>query len=145
MPKPNPRRDGREAAVQYLYGHESLAEAEGDRESLDEFWSLRDANAIVREFAEQLVTGVRTHQKEIDAAIIHSVENFKMERLTRVDRNILRLGAYEIGYADYIPPQAALNEAIEIAKRFGTEESPKFINGVLDRILKDKSTKAPEN
>ncbi|MDF1813898.1 MAG: transcription antitermination factor NusB [Verrucomicrobiales bacterium] len=137
MPKPSPRRDGREAAVQYLFGHESLGEAETDEEIFALFWQLRDAKQKVREFAEELIKGVRTHQDEIDAAIAASLENFRMERLTPVDRNILRLGTYEIRYADYIPPQAALNEAIEIAKRFGTEDSPKFVNGVLDRILKD--------
>lgn len=137
MPKPSPRRDGREAAIQYLFGHESLGEAETDEEILVLFWQLRDAKAKVREFAEELIKGVRDHQEEIDEAIAASLVNFRMERLTPVDRNILRLGTYEIRYADYIPPQAALNEAIEVAKRFGTEESPKFVNGVLDRILKD--------
>ncbi|MDF1752638.1 MAG: transcription antitermination factor NusB [Verrucomicrobiales bacterium] len=137
MPKPSPRRDGREAAVQYLFGHESLGEAESDKDIFELFWNLRDAKPKVQAFAEELILGVREHQEEIDASISGSLENFRMERLTPVDRNILRLGVYEMRFADYIPPQAAINEAIEIAKRFGTEDSPKFVNGVLDRILKD--------
>ena len=137
MPKPNPRRDGREAALQYFFGHETLAEDESDADNFVVFWELRDAKAQVQNFAEEIVLGVREHQEEIDQKISDSVRNFKMERLTPVDRNILRVGTYEVCFADYIPPQAAINEAIEIAKRFGTEDSPKFVNGVLDRILKD--------
>ena len=73
---------------------------------------------------------------EIDAIIKPELENFSFHRLTPVDRNILRLATYEMRFSDHIPPAAALNEAIEIAKRFGTEESPGFVNGILDTILK---------
>ena len=142
MSKPSPRRDGREAAVQYLFGHEDLGEAESDTELFPAFWNLRDAKSKAQEFAEKLVLGIREHQSAIDDLISNALDNFKLERLDQVDRNILRLGTYEICYADYIPPQAAMNEAIEIAKRFGREDSPKFINGVLDQILKD--TTQPE-
>jgi N utilization substance protein B len=141
MPKPSPRRDGREAAIQYLFGHETPGESETDEEIFELFWKLRDCKPKARAFAEELIAGVRIHQEAIDESITGALVNFKFARLTQVDRNILRLGAFEICFADYIPPQAALNEAIEIAKRFGTEDSPKFINGVLDRILKENSTK----
>ncbi len=137
MSKPSVRRDGREAAVQYLFGHESLAEAESDEEFLPGFWLLREAkNPRVREFAEKLITGFRINQVAVDEMLSGALHHFRMERLNAVDRSILRLGAYEIVFADHIPPQAALNEAIEIAKRFGAEDSPRFVNGVLDRILK---------
>lgn len=140
MPKPSPRRDGREAAVQYLFGHESLDESEDDRDHFDDFWHLREAGSKARQFAEELIIGIRQHQESIDEAITGSLDNFKFERLTPVDRNILRLATYEICFADYIPAEAAINEAIEIAKRFGTDDSPKFVNGVLDRIWKDNRT-----
>ena len=133
---PSPRRDGREAAVQFLYGNEAQGTVEVTPEKLEAFWELRDAKPAVREFAEELIRGVTAHHAEIDSMIRTHLENYSLQRLAAVDRNILRLGAYEILFSSHIPPQAAINEAIEIAKRFGTEESPRFVNGILDRILK---------
>lgn len=133
---PSPRRDGREAAVQFLYGNEAQGPLEVTPEKLAAFWTLRDAKPAVREFAETLVRGVVSKTAEIDRAIRKHLENYSFQRLAAVDRCILRLGAYEVLFSDHIPPQAAINEAIEIAKRFGTEDSPRFVNGVLDRILK---------
>lgn len=133
---PSPRRDGREAAVQYLYGNDVQGQIEFSPEKLEVFWSLRDAKSFAREFATELIRGVVEHSTEIDAMIRNQLENYSFQRLAAVDRNILRLGAYEILYASHIPPQAAINEAIEIAKRFGTEESAGFVNGILDKILK---------
>lgn len=134
--KPSPRRDGREAAVQYLYSHDIQGVVDFSDESLAEFWDIRQAKSFAREFAEELLKGIDEFRPQIDDAISGKLENFAFQRLTVVDRNILRLGAYEILFADHIPPQAAINEAIEIAKRFGTDESPKFVNGILDKILK---------
>lgn len=133
---PSPRRDGREAAVQYLYGNDISGVVDFSPERITEFWEIRLAKSFAQEFTTELLNGIQDHLPEIDRAIRERLENFAFERLTAVDRNILRLGAYEIRFADHIPPQAAINEAIEIAKRFGTEESPKFINGILDKILK---------
>lgn len=133
---PSPRRDGREAAVQFLYGNEAQGTVEVTPEKLAAFWDLRDAKPAVREFAEELIRGVNAHLGEIDSMIRTHLENYSLQRLAAVDRNILRLGTYEILFSSHIPPQAAINEAIEIAKRFGTEESPRFVNGILDRILK---------
>lgn len=131
---PSPRRDGREAAVQFLYANDLSGEADFSAERLAEFWELRQAKTFAREFAAALVTGIREQLPRIDAAIRERLENFSFQRLAAVDRNILRLATYEIVFSDHIPAQAAINEAIEIAKRFGTEDSPKFVNGVLDRI-----------
>ncbi len=133
---PSPRRDGREAAVQYLYGNDISGEVDFSPERIAEFWGIRLAKSFAQEFTTELLTGIQDHLPEIDRSIRERLDNFAFERLTAVDRNILRLGAFEILFADHIPPQAAINEAIEIAKRFGTEESPKFINGILDKILK---------
>ncbi|HRQ89566.1 MAG TPA: transcription antitermination factor NusB, partial [Bacteroidia bacterium] len=133
---PSPRRDGREAAVQFLYGHEAQGELDTSAKTFERFWTLRDAKAPVREFAEQIVRGFAAHADEIDETIRRHLENYSFQRLSAVDRNILRVGAYEILHATHIPAQAAINEAIEIAKRFGSEDSAGFVNGVLDRILK---------
>ncbi|MDA7920254.1 transcription antitermination factor NusB [Verrucomicrobiales bacterium] len=133
---PSPRRDGREAAVQYLYGNDISGEVDFSPERVAEFWEIRLAKSFAQEFTAELLGGIQDHLPEIDRAIRERLDNFAFERLTAVDRNILRLGTYEIRFTDHIPPQAAINEAIEIAKRFGTEESPGFINGILDKILK---------
>lgn len=133
---PSPRRDGREAAVQFLYGNDAQGTLEATPERMAAFWELRDAKPVVREFAEELIRGVIDHIGEIDSMIRTHLENYTLQRLTAVDRSILRLGAYEVLFSSHIPPQAAINEAIEIAKRFGTEDSPGFVNGILDRILK---------
>lgn len=135
---PSPRRDGREAALQYLYGNDVRGQVDFSADTFTEFWNLRQAKDIARDFATRILFGVRDHAGTIDQAIRETLENFAFQRLTPVDRSILRVGAYEILYADYIPPQAAINEAVEVAKRFGSEESPKFINGILDRIFQDR-------
>lgn len=141
MPKPSPRRDGREAAVQFLFANETPAEDfESEHEVIELFWTLRTAKAKAKQFAEQLIMGVRAHQEEIDEKIKDSLTNFNFDRLTAVDRSILRLGTFEICFFDEVPGPVALNESIEIAKRFGTEDSAKFVNGVLDRILKESTT-----
>lgn len=133
---PSPRRDGREAAVQFLYGNDIQGIIDCSPEKLAAFWELRDAKPFVREFAAELITGVMDNLSGIDAAIRNQLENFSFQRLAAVDRNILRLGTFEILHANHIPPQAAINEAIEIAKRFGTDDSARFVNGILDKILK---------
>ena len=131
---PSPRRDGREAAVQYLFGSDLRGEIDFTEEALNEFWELRHAKTLARDFARDLVLGIGEHLTEIDSLIRETLENYAFQRLSAVDRNILRLGAYEVLFSDHIPPEAAINEAIEVAKRFGGEESPKFVNGILDRI-----------
>jgi N utilization substance protein B len=142
---PSPRRDGREAAVQYLYGNDIQGDIDYSDEKFAEFWELRLAKSFAREFATELVLGVRNYQSKIDSAIRQTLENFAFQRLTAVDRNILRLGVYEILFSDHIPAQAAINEAIEIAKRFGGEDSPKFVNGILDKIYRAREEAAEDS
>ena len=135
------RREGREAAVQYLYQLDLHGETEAsDPES---FWALRsgpgtaDTSAKTRAFTEQLVNGVNSHREEIDAKIRECTANYELHRLAAVDRNILRVAIFELVHSLDIAPVVIINEAIEIAKKFGTDKSGGFVNGVLDRIKKD--------
>jgi len=139
MPKPGIRREGREAALQFLFSHD-LNEIESpgpDSPEVEAFWALRPARNRVREFAMELIRGIRDHGGAIDESITGATENYALNRLAAVDRNLLRMATYELLFCDDIPPPVSINEAIEIAKRFGTEESPRFVNGVLDRIRKE--------
>lgn len=88
-------------------------------------------------FAERIVRGVSSNQGVLDDLISRCSQNWKLTRMGRVDRNILRLAAYELAFEGDIPGKATLNEAIEIAKRYGTEDSGKFVNGILDRIAQE--------
>ena len=98
---------------------------------------LGEADGAQREFIERLVNGVAAHLTAIDDLIGRYSLNWKVGRMARVDRNILRLAAYELAFESDVPSRATLNEAIEIAKRFGTDESGKFVNGILDRIAQE--------
>ena len=102
---------------------------------LEEFWKPLKDNEETKEFAEQLVAGVRQHQTELDALIGKYATNWKVSRMQVVDRNILRLGAYELCWLDEVPAKVTVNEAIELANDFGDEDAAKFVNGVLDKIL----------
>ena len=143
------RREGREAAVQFLYqrdlnpevaepkvaapaGEDAVPEAkEGSR---DGFWAMLDAKKATRDFCEGLVQGVLEHREEIDGRITKYSANYELGRIAAVDRNVLRVAIYEMLYCEEIPPVVSINEAIEIAKRFGSEESGRFVNGILDRV-----------
>jgi N utilization substance protein B len=87
-------------------------------------------------FAQNLVQGVRQHRKEIDAQVQAACHNWDLRRMAATDRNVLRLGAYEMLFGG-TPPRVAIDEAIELARRYGGEFSPRFVNGVLDRLLKN--------
>jgi transcription antitermination factor NusB len=132
------RSKSREYALQLLYqadvrraGFEQVAEA---------FWTDHQAPAEVRAYADRLVTGTLAHVADIDALISAHADNWALKRMAVIDRNILRLGAFELLYGEEagepVPAKVCLNEAIELAKRFGDTESGKFINGVLDAIHK---------
>ncbi len=134
------RRKARECALQLLYDLEFNVQNEGldtDR-AFGEYWtSFPDETSQsdeVHEFAERLVRGVREKEDEIDLLIQSASTNWKLERMAVVDRNILRMATYELKYMSDIPRKVSLNEAIEIAKRYGSEDSSSFINGILDKI-----------
>ncbi len=126
------RREGREAAVQFLFAHDL---GDGDpKEDLPAFWTMRESPSAVRAFAENLILGTLEHRDEADRILMESVQNYQIHRIAAVDRNILRLAIFEMLHCAETPPVVAINEAIEIAKRFGSEESGRFVNGILDRI-----------
>ena len=126
------RREGREAAIQYLYQQDIHGDHTTDLRA--DFWAFREAKASVREYAENLIAGVNAQLADVDARIVKYVENFGIARLAAVDRNILRLAIYEMFHCMETPPVVAINEAIEIARKFGGEDSSRFVNGVLDKI-----------
>jgi N utilization substance protein B len=109
--------------------------------AIELFWKHLGVAAERDEFADQLVLGFGRVSEEIDAKIRAVSRHWRLERMARVDRNIIRLGAYELMHVADIPRRVTLNEAVELAKRFGNEESPAFVNGVLDRIA-DEVAKA---
>lgn len=134
------RREGRELALQALY---SLDLNPLDmRAALRLFWEGQKAPLTIREFTEQLVIGVSDHRSEIDALIEQKSKNWSIGRMAKVDLNILRIAAFELVYRQDIPKNVAINEGIEIAKKFGTEESPAFVNGILDEIAASVPEKA---
>ncbi len=126
------RREGRELALQAIYSLD-LNPLEM-RVSLQLFRENVKASARVRAFAEELVAGVVVNREAIDARIDEKSKNWALSRMGRVDLNILRLAVYELIYREDIPKNVTINEAIEIAKKFGNEESPAFVNGILDEI-----------
>jgi N utilization substance protein B len=131
------RRDGREAAVQYLFAHELHQPAGSKSEAESEaFWDLHSAKSGARKFAESLTDGVLSNLEAIDKAIVGASTNFSLERLANVDRNIIRLAVYELMNTPDLPAPVIMNEAIEIAKKFGAPESASFVNGVIDRIAR---------
>ena len=127
------RREGREAAVQFLFCSDINPELSPD--DIDVFFSsIRPASPRVRDFAKLLATGVCENRAVIDQTIEKHTENYKLNRVSAVDRSILRLAIYEILFREDIPNVVSINEAIEVAKRFGTEESGRFVNGILDNL-----------
>jgi N utilization substance protein B len=131
------RREGREVALQLLFHWDLNAQQSLSVTELDLFWDFRPAVPGIRKFATNLLHGVVGRQATIDEKITKYTANYELRRISAVDLNILRMAIYEMLYADDVPPIVAINEAIDIAKKFGTEESGKFVNGVLDRVKLD--------
>jgi N utilization substance protein B len=128
------RTKAREYALQLLYQMD-VTHAES-APAIQEFWAHHPASGDVKQFATRLVQGAIEHRDDIDRLIASYASNWDIARMAVVDRNILRLGAYELLYLEEVPPKVCLNEAVELAKRFGDEESSKFVNGILDAIHK---------
>jgi N utilization substance protein B len=151
------RREARERAVQFLFQHD-LNPPENLEEALGHFWNSQRALAIAGEkapatwgqttplpppdaaelatrlFADKLIRGVIQSLPDLDAKIKQCAQNWELRRMAAVDRNILRLAIYEMLFRDDIPPVVSINEAVDIAKKFSTKDSGKFVNGILDKI-----------
>jgi len=126
------RTKAREAALQVLFQDDMVEQVNPGQ--LDEYLQERLKQDDLVELARSLVDGVRKHRKEIDAMIEEAATNWAIDRMATTDRNVIRIAAYEMIFSD-TPARVALNEAIEIAKRFGEADSGRFVNGILDRIL----------
>ena len=135
-----PRRQSREAALQVLFAAEACSD-------IDPAKVLATFVAIVREFslppraqerARELVLGVTSNRKAIDEQIATTSRHWKVDRLARVDRNVLRIAVFELLFESQTPPEVIMDEAIEIARRFGSDSSASFVNGVLDALAKER-------
>lgn len=133
------RRTGRERALQALYQMEMSALRPED--ALETAWTAEPEDPPpepeARQFALELVHGVIAHREEIDGLIEQHSHNWRLDRMARVDRNVLRLAVFELKWRPDIPKKVTLNEAVELGKAFGTEASSAFVNGLLDRIALD--------
>ena len=151
------RREARERAVQFLFQHD-LNTPENLDAALAQFWETQRAAAIAEEkgmatwgektelppptaeeaatrlFAEPLIRGAIEHRAQIDELIKKYAVNWELHRIAAVDRGILRLAIYEMLYREDIPPIVSINEAVDIAKKFSTQDSGKFVNGLLDKV-----------
>jgi N utilization substance protein B len=158
--KKGKRREARERTVQFLFQHE-MNPGEDLTKAIEEFWITQRANAhaekiegatwgekqelppptadeaAIQLFSDPLIRGVIEHQAKIDEEIQKHAKNWSLQRMAAVDRNVLRLAAYEMLFRDDIPPIVSINEAVDIAKKFSTHDSGKFVNGILDQIRKE--------
>ncbi len=130
------RRKSREYALQALFSIDMLEEyhEEYSLEMVQELCQMMSVPDSGQDYFFDLVTGVFKHLKEIDKVIAKTSSNWKITRISTVDRNIIRIAIYEIFYKDDIPNKVAINEAVDIGKKFGSEKSGAFINGILDSI-----------
>ena len=128
------RSRGREVALQVLYQIEQNPGVPVTE--VHQFINRRTlGEPKLAEFTAGLIAGVREHQPRIDAMIQEVAENWRLDRMAAIDRNILRLGAYEVLFCPEVPAKVAINEALELAKRYSTSQSSRFVNGILDRVL----------
>ena len=128
------RRKARELALQMLYQHDVSGNAPDM--IISTFEDLQKSKENTKEFAIKVFTGTLKHMQEVDDMIQAQAENWRLSRMSVVDRNIIRMSVYEFMHEDDTPKLVIIDEAIEIAKRYGTQKSSQFINGILDGILK---------
>lgn len=132
------RRTARERALQALFQLDGEPATTGSSGALDSAWSASDdegpAEPEAATFASEIVEGVRAKLAEIDPLLEQHSHHWRLDRMSRIDRNVLRLGVWELKFRDDIPRKVTLNEAVELGKKFGNEESSGFINGLLDKI-----------
>jgi N utilization substance protein B len=136
------RRRSREFALQVLYQLD-IAKQDAIR-AIAQWKNYFSPKEERDEFVERIVLGVLQHRQKIDRLIGQYSENWRLDRMNIVDRNILRMATFELLYCEEIPPKATLNEAIDLGKRYGSEDSGSFINGILDRIQNEAVRKPIE-
>jgi transcription antitermination factor NusB len=136
------RTRARELALQLLY----QVDIRGDElESIiGDFWEnqIHDSDELdqqIKDFATKLAKGSIANLKDIDAVISSYTQNWQLERMAAIDRNVMRMACYELLYLDDIPPKVSINEAVDLAKKYGDTESGKFVNGILDKINKKQA------
>ena len=134
------RRKSRESALQVLYQLNIIKQ--DARTALARFQEHFLSNEEVDDFLKRLVLGVLENLPQLDRLIEHYSENWRLDRINTIDRNILRMALFELLYCEEIPPKVTINEAIDLGKRFGSEDSGSFINGILDRI-QNEAVKKP--
>ena len=129
------RHEARLMAVQFLFQVDFNG---GDlTEALAEFWKERKAGPKIRSFMEELVRGVTTNKATLDERLQRYATNWDVKRMGGVDRNVMRVALFEMVHCTEIPPVVSINEAVDIAKELSTDESGRFVNGILDRARKD--------
>jgi N utilization substance protein B len=135
------RSRAREVALQLLFQRDHNPGV--DRSGIERFVQDRLRDSALREFCLNLNDGVINHLEEIDRRLAGSAENWRLPRMATVDRNVLRLGAYELLYTQETPAAVAFDEAIELARRYGSADSAAFVNGVLDRLRREAQSTEP--
>ena len=132
------RTKAREMALKILYAWEITAEPlEECRRKHRENITGEDDSIV--EFAGKLITGIEANMAEIDAIITKHATNWSLERMAKIDRNVLRIASYELLFMPQTPPKVAINEAIDLVKKYGDKDSGKFVNGILDNIRKNET------
>ncbi len=131
------RRKSREMALQFLFGHDfqqHAADPESVIKEFEQFCANFDTNAKALPYSRALITGICEHIEKIDPLVKTLSHHWRLERMSLVDRNILRIAIYEMKYGDEVPAKVAINEALEIAKHYSIPDSVAFINGILDGV-----------
>jgi N utilization substance protein B len=137
--KTNPKSEARDWALQFLYQCETNRMYHFSEPHFDEFWKYYDIPAKMLDFMKSLAKGTLENLGELDQVIAKTASNWHIDRLTLTDRNIIRMAVFEIQNMD-TPPKVVINEAIELAKKYGAEKSGPFVNGILDKIVNSPST-----
>ena len=131
------RTQAREYALQILYQIDVRKDPED--KILVDFWKNIETEPEVSDFAAKIVIGTIRNKKKSDEMITKYASNWKLSRMAVIDRNVLRMAAYELLFCEDIPPKVSINEAVDLAKKFGDTESGKFVNGILDKINKEEA------
>lgn len=127
----------REHALKILYQNDIVKRPV--EEVIQSYWENQEGrDDEIKNYAHSLVLGINQHRQDIDQKISDYATNWQLKRMAMIDRNVMRIGLYELKYTTHIPPKVAINEAVELAKKYGDMESSKFVNGILDKIHKQE-------